>query len=168
MHSALEGIIAQLQEQKQVLEQLLALSHEKREVIIAGNTDRLTEIVQLELRSLSTIRHIERGREQRVAELSAVSGVPAETLTISALIELAQGEQRLQLKRLQVELVQLLGAQMTINRLNAQLLETQLEFSNVMLNLLVGTDDPLNNIYSGDGLAAGGMRANVGLFDRQT
>ena len=57
------------------------------------------------------------------------------------------------LTMLQKELDGLLKAQEDINRINRTLLETHLEFTNAMLSVIVGSEDPLNNYYNEDGKA---------------
>lgn len=169
MEHELKTMCELLEEHISVQGSLLELSQEKKQVIISGNTERLNEIVQTELKSLARMNSIEKRRTALVAALSKELGVQEGELTVSVLSERAGGTPAgSRLTALQEELTKLLREQADQNNINKKLLETQLEYTDTMLNLIVGPDDPLNNFYGGDGRTTDAeIRKSAGIFDQE-
>ena len=168
MKDLLEQLRLLLEEQQQIQQQLLDLSHEKKRVIIENKTERLGEIVQLELRQLAALNALEKRRLKLLLQLSPFCGVPVSDLTVGMLIERAEEQQREPLRRLQRLLVAMLREQTALNSEIKDLLEAHLEYSEVMLNLMVDSQDPLNNLYSGTGRAEDDIKIGTALFDQKT
>lgn len=168
MEQALNTIYELLLEQADVQKKLLDLSQEKRKVIIANDTGRLSEIVQIELKHLSAVKSIEKKREAAVSVVADMMNVPKEEITLSYLAGLVSGEAQQRYLRIQKELSDVLKSQLEANDLNQKLLETQLDYTNLMLTIMSDTDDTLNNFYGGDGKAANpDMGGSTGFFDHQ-
>jgi len=145
--------------------ELLELSYEKGQVIIKNDTERLNEIVQQELRHLSAINKIEKKRIGVLAEISKEIGMAAEDVTVGVLAEHAGGETRDKLEYAQKELLGILRTQSELNEANRKLIETQLEFSDAMLNLLVGDGETTDNFYGADGKS--GKTKTDGRFKKE-
>ena len=168
MNQSFVGILALLVQQKDIQEELLNLSYEKRQVIVRGDTDRLNEIVQIELKSLSKMNILEKKRDAELTALENVLGVPKQEISISFLIEKANVEEKNRLITLQRELAGILSAHTQLNKINQDLLNTQLDYTDVMLTEIVGVEDPLNNFYGDDGkTGTEKRRQSTGLFDKQ-
>ena len=163
-----EQLVALLEEYRDVLQSLLDLSYEKRQTIIEAKTERLSEIVQAELRVLSEMKSLEKRRLTLVNEIAPEFGVPASELTVSRIADGAEYEQANRLRALLVEMDAIVGSQVQLNSANKELLDAHLEYSEVMLNLMIDSADPLNNFYSEDGSTEGDKKIGIGLFDRQT
>jgi hypothetical protein len=50
---------------------------------------------------------------------------------------------------------------------NRELIKTHMEYSEAVLELLVDSEDPLNNFYGMDGKAAPDKKKTTGFFDKQ-
>ena len=146
--------------------ELLALGGEKQGVIIAGDADRLSAIVQREMRLMQQSASNDKKRSAAAEALAEQAGVEGE-LSLSALGALADAETAALLADKGQELRLLLSRQKALNAKAKELLETHLQFGDMMLNLLVGPEDPLNNIYGAKGLEENGRRQSAGLFDKQ-
>ena len=160
-------LIEALNKQKEIYQDLLDLSYEKQKVIIGNDTQRLNEIVQEEIKFLSFINKAEGNRLESVAACAADYGLESKEMTLSHLIELAENAQKEELRRLKQELGSLFTRQGELNKVNQKLLETHLEYTETMINVLLSSEDPLNNFYSEDGSAEKGKKQKSGLFDQQ-
>ena len=168
MIQELEDFYTLLREQRNTQQELLDLSYEKKQTIISNNTQRLNEIVQQEMKLLSTINSVEKRRAKALPKLSKNMNVPENSITLNTIIEHTAGEIRKRFILLKKEMNALLKTQVEINDLNQELLKTHIDYTNTMLDLIVGAEDPLNNLYGGDGKAPEkAARKNAGLFDKQ-
>ena len=154
-----------LLEQKLVLGRMLELSLEERQTIISGESSKLEDIVRQELRELSKLGGIEKKRVALHKEISAELGLPEKNITVSAIAERADSDERDKITELQKELTDLINRHAAVNNENRELIKAHMEYSETMLDLLVGAEDPLNNFYGGDGKAAPDKKKTTGFFD---
>ena len=168
MKETLTATLALLEEQRLVQERLLALSEEKQQVILRNDTERLREIVAEEYQLLGRMKTIEKRRLSQAEAFARETGVPVEDVTVSLLSDHAEGEDRKHLLGLQAALLKLLTELRRLNELNHGLLETQLQYTGLMLSAIGDTADPLNNFYGTDGKSSSAdIRSGSGLFDTE-
>jgi len=165
MRKVLEDLCSMLREQKLVLGRMLELSLEERQTIISGESSKLEDIVRQELRELSKLGGIEKKRVALHKEISAELGLPEKNITVSAIAERADSDERDKITELQKELTDLINRHAAVNNENRELIKAHMEYSETMLDLLVGAEDPLNNFYGGDGKAAPDKKKTTGFFD---
>jgi flagellar biosynthesis/type III secretory pathway chaperone len=165
MRHALKELCELLSEQKGALEQMLELAREERRVIISGEAERLEEVVRMELRELSKLNAIEKKRMALHPAISAELGVAENEITVSAIAVRAEPDEREEIKGLQAQLTILLKQHTDMNKENRELIEAHFEYTDALLNLMVDSEDPLNNFYGGDGKAAPGKKKTTGFFD---
>jgi flagellar biosynthesis/type III secretory pathway chaperone len=67
--------------------------------------------------------------------------------------------------KLQLELVALIEQHSNINMENRELIKAHLEYSEAMLELMVDSEDPLNNFYGGDGRVVADRKKTTGFFN---
>lgn len=167
MNDELMALAELLEQQKTVFNEMLDLSYKKRQVIVSGAIDELNGIASLEMKCVAKLKLMEKRRGSLLPKLSVVFGIPADRITVSDLIARSGGDVRARLVKLQKELSVLLDSQAEVNRVNQELLQDQLDYTEVRLNLFVGSEDPLNNLYDGDGNSDSESRTSAGYFDRQ-
>jgi flagellar biosynthesis/type III secretory pathway chaperone len=165
MRQTIADLCALLQEQKAVLENMLILSKEERQIIIAGESDKLEAVIRLELKELSKLTSIEKKRMALHKVIASELSLPENELTVSKIAENAQPDEKEAIRKLQTELMPMLEEHATINKENRQLIESHIEYSKTMLELVVGTEDPLNNMYGGDGKSSFEMKKTTGFYD---
>jgi len=165
LRQSLKELFDLLQGQKSVLENMLELSRQERQVLINGEADRLESIVKQELRELSKLGSLERKRMAVHKTIAAELGLKENELSVSAIAERANPEEKKALVGLQKELTALIGEHTALNNENKELIKTHIEYSETMLELMVGVEDPLNNLYGGDGKAAPDRKKTTGIFD---
>ena len=142
-----------LLEQKTTQETLMALALRKREAVIKNDTDELTAIVKDEYLALSQVNVIEKQRIKAMSGIAEASGKPAKDITISDLLEYANELQKPLLSTLQKELLDILTRLKAQNDENGALVDAQLEYISLMLSVIAGPEDPLNNFYGENGQA---------------
>jgi len=167
MRKVLEELCALLTEQKSVLADMLELSKQERQVIIASDAEKLEEVVRLQFKELSKLGRIERSRLALHKAMAAELGLPEGELTVSAIAERAQPDEREVIVALQEELTDVIGQHSVLNKENRELIKSHLEFSETMLDFMIEPDDPLNNFYGGDGRAAEDRKKSTGFFNGQ-
>ena len=165
MSHSLEELCGLLAEQKSVLEKMLELSFEERRIIIGDEASLLEGIIRQELRELSKLGAIEKKRTALHKDISAELGLPENEITVSAIIERAEDGERDAIKKLQTELTALINQHTELNMENRELIKAHIEYSESILDLMVDSEDPLNNFYGGDGKAAQDRKKSTGFFD---
>ena len=165
MRPLLADLCDLLDEQKTALEAMLELSQEERGIIISGDAERLEDIVRCQFKELSKLNAIEKKRVAMHKDISAEFGIPAGEITVSAIAARAEPDEREAIVRLQTELTRLLTRHTDMNMENRELIKAHIEYSDAILNLMVDSEDPLNNFYEGDGKAAPEKKKATGFFD---
>ena len=165
MRQVIADLCDLLDEQKNALGKLLEMSEEERKIIIGGEAGRLEEIVRMELRELSKVNSIEKRRIALNDAISAELGITAKDLNTTAIAERAAPDERARIESLQKELTALIEEHKALNVENRELIKAHMEYSELMLDLMIGSEDPLNNFYGGDGRAAPEKKKTTGFFD---
>jgi len=164
MRQTLADLCILLQEQKEVLGNMLELAKEERQIIIGGESDKLENVIRLELKELNKLGAIEKKRlalHAVIADELALDG----DITVSKIADKAEPEEQAAIKTLQKDLMPLIEEHAVINKENRELIEAHMEYSETMLELMVGSEDPLNNMYGGDGKAAPDRKKTTGFYD---
>jgi len=165
MRQMISDLADLLLEQKSVLENMLELSREEQRIIVAGESDKLEAIVRQELRELSKLGAIEKKRMALHKSLSSELGLPDSQLTVSAIAERVEPDEREVIRELQTELTILISRHTDLNNENRELIKAHLEYTEAMLDVMVDSEDPLNNFYDGGGNAAPDKKKTTGFFD---
>ena len=165
MRQSLTELCDLLNEQKTVLGNMFELSQEERQIIINNESDKLESVIRLELKELSKLGSIEKKRMALHKTIAEEMGLSEEELTISVIAQQAQPEDRDMIRKLQSELTDLINRNAEINAENRELIKAHIEYSETMLEHMVGEEDPLNNFYGGDGKAAPDRKKATGFYD---
>jgi len=165
MRNSLADLCSLLIEQKEVLGNMLALSKEERQIIINGESEKLENVIRLELKELNKLGGIEKNRLALHKVIAAELGIPADDITVSKIAEKAEPDEKNAITTLQKELMQLIEEHTAINAENRELINAHMEYSETMLELMVGSEDPLNNMYGMDGKAAPERKKATGFYD---
>ena len=165
MRASLGELCNLLIEQKAILERMMELSVEERRVILSGETSLLEDVVRQELRELSKLNAKEKKRAALHKDISVELGLPETDVTVSAIAERVEPDERAAIKKLQTELTALLKQHTDLNTENRELIKAHIEYTEAMLDIMVDSEDPLNNFYGGDGKAAQERKKSTGFFD---
>lgn len=146
-------------------EELLQLALQKRPAILGNKTEELNEIVSREYRLLSQMKNTEKRRAAVVSETAVEAGVPVEELTLFALAERLPETVAAELGAVRDSILKVADLLKTENAINGSLLETQLSYTGMMLDLFGSTEDPINNFYGSDGKSSGPEVKRNNIFD---
>jgi len=165
MRQTLADLCTLLQEQKEVLERMLELADEERKILIAGESEKLENVIRLELKELNKLGAVEKKRLALHKVIAAELGLQDDEITVSNIAEKSQPDERDAIKKLQTELMPLIEEHSSVNKENRELIKTHVEYSETMLELMVDSEDPLNNMYGGDGKAVADRKKSKGFYD---
>jgi len=165
MRQTILDLCSILQDEKTIVKGLLELAKEEREVIVAGESGKLEAIIKLQIKQLNKLGALERKRTEINKAISKESGIPESQITITAILETSDPNERVKLSNLQNEITALIAEHTAINAENRDLIKSHIEYSDTMLELMVGAEDPLNNMYGGDGRAATERKKSTGFYD---
>jgi len=165
MRQSLSELCILLQEQKEVLGNMLELAKEERIIIVGGESEKLENVIRLEIKELNKLGAIEKKRLALHQVIAAELGIQGDEITVSKIAEKAQPEEREAIRQLQTELMPIIEEHAAVNMENRELIKAHIEYSETMLELMVGSEDPLNNMYGGDGRAAPDKKKMTGFYD---
>lgn len=169
MATLIETLIQVLNEECVVFDQLLAVSQEKTQAIVANDMERLQKITDQEQNVLTTITNLEHRREEAATDIATVLGKDPRGVTLTDVIGYLEGQQEIQIQLADVHdrllaRVKQLAAE---NQHNALLVNDQLEMIQYNLNLLQGLRQaPETGTYNKGAYNTGETYAPVqGYFD---
>ncbi len=136
--------------------ELLALSEEKKDILVQSKVDELSELVKKEQVLLYKLNEWEKKRLVCVTELSALTGKPSSDIALRDFAEVGDETQRGHLDKLHDELARLLKEQMRLNDLNRKIIESRLEYIHFALEAVADTQNP-SQTYGKNGY---GQRGN--------
>jgi len=165
MRSMLVDLCTLLQEQKEVLGNMLELAKEERQIIVSGEAEKLENVIRLELKELNKLGAIEKKRLALHGVIAAELGLPSDEITVSNIAGKAEPDERDAIRKLQTELMPIIEEHTAVNMENRELIKAHMEYSETILELMVDYEDPLNNMYGGDGKATPDKMKAKGLYD---
>jgi len=165
MRQTLADLCTLLEQQKEALGNMLALAKEERQIIIDGDSDKLEDVIRLELKALNKLGAIEKQRLELHKVIAMELAIPDDDLTVTKITEKAEPDEREAIRKLQMELMPLIEEHAAVNNENRELIKAHLEYSETMLELMAESEDPLNNMYGGDGKAAPDRKKSKGFYD---
>lgn len=128
--NAFEKIVA-------VQEQLVNLSQRKKDVLIQGNIDSLSKLIQEESKLVRLLGKLEEERISRMKEYLASKGIHTEELTLTQLLEIIPSKvDQIQIQELADKLQQSIQQLQQHNQLNSKLIQDSLNYVNDSIELM--------------------------------
>lgn len=165
MEKLLSDILTNMEKEKEFYAELVQLSTRKTDIIINKKIDVLDKLVNLEQEFIMHIGKLESERQDLVEKLAMIMDVDPGSITLSQLIEWAQGDIRSKFENLQDEFSSIIDQQKRLNEINAKLIKTNLEYIDFALNLITG-DGTSGNVYEKQGKVSKTSQSR-NLFDTQ-
>jgi len=163
MAGMVNSLLEILNEQHSRYSDLLGLSQEKRDVIVANDVEGLQKITHLENILISQNQKLEKKRIEITKDIALVLGANEEELTVSTLAELLDGQnEQNELIELGKKIRQTMGELSEINAYNASLIDNALDYVEFSLNIIRSTAEQDPTYYSALGEP---VRNNTGAFD---
>jgi len=129
---------------------MLVLAAEKRDVLFKNDVKGLELIVAKELSVLKAIKHLEAQREELIGKAAVLSHRAKDTMRLTDIIEILNGDLKEEFIRIRGELSGLVAELKKSCKANKGLIETQLQYASFCVNLLSGQAGPLS-LYSHEG-----------------
>ncbi len=129
MASLMDNFMDVLNQEEEHYRKLAALSHEKTDVLIRADIDRLQEITEAEQLETDVLHNLDLQRESILKDMSVVLRKSKEELTIEKMIELLekQPDEQQRLIDLRVRLRSTMDDMIKANEQNKMLLKTAME-----------------------------------------
>jgi flagellar biosynthesis/type III secretory pathway chaperone len=153
-----------LNEQKDILNRLLELAQEEQRILIGGESDKLEAVVRLELKELSKLNAAEKKRTTLNKTIATELGLTEGNISITEIGAKVEPAEKELLIKIQKELLVLIEEHAILNSQNRDLINSHMEYSNAMLDMLSEPEDPLNNFYGDDGKATIDKKKSSGFY----
>jgi flagellar biosynthesis/type III secretory pathway chaperone len=132
---------------------LLEVSKEKTDIIIAGDTTALQNLTKKEQEVVAKTTRLEKNREQIIEDIALVLNEKKENLTISRLLEKLKksGEDSQRLRKIQLEIQKTITELKRVNEQNRLLLNQSMEMIDFTINAIQSKRSFATNDYSQGG-----------------
>lgn len=117
---------------------LLSLTNKKTDIIIAGHVNELDKITQIENTIIITVGKLEERREKVVENIKKQLEIQ-EDLSMSDILKYSDEETTKEIEKLKDEFLEIIGDLKNKNQLNNVLIQDNLEFINLNLQLLTNS-----------------------------
>ena len=153
-----------LNDESRTYNDILKISKDKTNIIVAGKVAELESIVKSEQSLVFKVGNLEDKREQVVEKISKHMNIKITDLTISELIKHVKDDKADYLKKYQEDISVTVKELKSINVLNSKLIKNSLDFINFSINLMTSVGS-MNNSYGNLGQESGNKKRS--LFDRK-
>lgn len=136
-------------EEKNIYDELLEISKNKKNIIVEGNVDELERITKTEQSIIIELAKLEDKREDNIQRIANVIGIKPEDLTISKLVEHVDHETGKKLRDMRETMMKALRELKDLNALNSKLINNSMEYIEFSLGLLTSAVEIDNNYTVG-------------------
>jgi flagellar biosynthesis/type III secretory pathway chaperone len=162
-----QPLITLLEAMAAVFDEMSAVSLQKERAILAGDTEAFTGFLRQENALTGKVAGLEKRRLTEAATLAEQLSIPPGDATLERLADAAPVPVQSALRALRARLTGLVTQQKALNARARDLLTAHVDYADMMLGMMVGPEDPLNNLYGAKGRDAQRGRQTPGLFDTQ-
>lgn len=152
---AASKLIEVLNKEASLYEEILALSKNKKDIIVNGNVSELESITKLEQSMILRLGKLENEREDLASRLADELGFGTTEITLKALSSRLPKEQAIEMDSCCKKLSAVLNELKETNSLNSKLIKNSLDYINFSINILssVGPSDN-NYVNSGEAITS--------------
>ena len=162
-----KDVIDNLQSLKDIYQKMFDISLQKKQAIIDGDIQAVSEIVKQEWELLSEISNLEEDRIQIIHKILIENKVdPDESVSLLDMEQYAAEGESSVLKETAEELKRLIDAQKKINNENKGLINLHLEYMDYMVNIVL-KEPQVSNIYGSSGEIPNDDTENRAIIDNQ-
>jgi len=136
--SLIDELILVLTQENNEYKDLVLLSHEKTQVIVKGDIEKLQQITDVEQNYITKLNKLEKKRTEVINDIATVLCKNPDELTVKAIADLLSGQpqEREKLCAIHDELKMTLNNMVTVNDLNKNLVNQSLEMIEFDMNLV--------------------------------
>lgn len=163
--SLIEDLTSALNEEDKIYKKLIPIEEEKTQIIIENNLQALSEVTKKEQEFIAMINQLEKKREEIVKNIGVVLNRDSSNLTISAIIEMLEGQdEQVNLASVYDKLSNTLTNMVSINNRNKILIEQSLDMIEFNMNFYQSVQNINNNNYDKGAHSSDGAEES-GMFD---
>lgn len=163
--SLIEDLTSTLNEEDKIYKKLIPIEEEKTQIIIENNLQALSEVTKKEQEFIAMINQLEKKREEIVKNIGVVLNRDSSNLTISAIIEMLEGQdEQVNLASVYDKLSNTLTNMVSINNRNKILIEQSLDMIEFNMNFYQSVQNINNNNYDKGAHSSDGAEES-GMFD---
>ena len=166
MRQSLDKLAISLREQSEALGAILELSREVRSIVVEKDVRLLGTAVRKELNAIKKMNAIADNTRAAFEAVTVELNLKENCKTIGEIISHLEPDERMIIQTLRDELTINLEELAELNIDNQEYIETRLEYSEYLVDLIVAEEDPLNNFYGDEGYTDF-ERKKSGFFDSQ-
>jgi len=159
-----ERFIALLTEMVDLYRVILELSRQKRELLVAANTQELDLLTKKQECVILEIGKLESARVKLARQIALDHGLDGEGLTLPQMREMTDPDTAARLEEIGTEFDKIMGELAPVNQLNTELIQQALSFVNYNINIL--TRSTVSPTYSPQG-QRGQETQGLKLVDRR-
>lgn len=128
----------------QLHKSLLTVSQAKTEALKHNGIEEMQKLLQQERKHVQAVKQIEKQRAEAAAEWFEEQGYTGQEQTVSAMLELLSGEEKVELQRAYEALIFVLSDLKQQEALNAELIQQSMQFIHLSLNTLEPSIQSMN------------------------
>lgn len=147
-----DKLVTLLAEMADIYRAILELSRQKRDILIAVKPKELETVTKQEELLILQVGKLEAARSKLMQQLTAASGVSADSLTLTDIRKLAGPAVAESLDKIAADFDRIMAELAPVNQLNAELIQRALGFINYNINLL--TQSTAGPTYAPQGQSA--------------
>lgn len=167
MTQTMDTLLQSIVSERKVYETLLALSIDKKDVIIQGDVDALEAIVKKETEYLARIKPIEKMRENLVSSITKSQHLDKQDpLTLEEVASFATPATKEKLLQEKEDFSNIVYQLHENNLLNGKLIDTQLQLSHFMMNVMGQLAYSGGDTYSATGTMSEEGQDRVSMIDQ--
>ncbi len=164
--SAVSPLVAVLSAEQEVYEELLTVANEERSAIVDAKLPTLKLVVERKQEVLARLSDLEERRASWVRRYARRNELDVDALTLTAIIDQSEGDDRRLLLRLHRGLTRRIQQLVEVDRITRSLLEAILKSIDTSLHYLLA-DDAAGQTYAPRGRSQSSFVASRQLLDRK-
>jgi len=151
MAGLITDLIAVLNEQSSIYEELAAIAENKKEMIVKSEIDGLRDVGKNESELIGKAQKLDKKRDNVVADIATVLNISTEEITLTELIKCIEKQPECEELKMATTRIQEAAENMrAVNDKNRVLLENALEFADYSINVIRSAMEVVPASYDDD------------------
>ena len=163
MNAKIQELIKFLEEEIKIYQKVLKLSKEKTDIITKDKRIELEELINVEEQLVSEVQLIEKNRQELSLNIYSELGIDSKTGKVQDIIDNIPSADGAILSQKRKEFLDLIQELKKVNDINSNLINNSLEFVNLRMKIMSGTQEMTGNEYKATGKSNEGI--NRTMFD---
>lgn len=163
MNAKIQELIRFLEEEIKIYQKVLKLSKEKTDIITKDERVELEDLINEEEKLISEVQIIEKNRQELSLDIFSELGIDSKSGKVQDIVNNIPSSDGVILSQKRKEFLDLIQELKKVNDINSNLINNSLEFVNLRMKIMSGTQEMTGNDYKATGKSNGGLNKN--MFD---